>query len=405
MSRAFDIAVNLFWFVLILACAGWLFVRAFKRSPERHVLVIKWIATAVALYLQFAIAVPELAKGGEGALFGLMVTLVFGIVMTIIWRGSITDAIANVFSSMYDGGGEPPEPKPFYSVALGKRKSNRPLEAIMEVRKQLAKFPNDYEGVVLLATIQAEDTKDLTGAEMTLSHFCDAEGAPPRQVAAALTLLADWHLKLAQDADSARGALEKINAKYPGTDMAVAAAQRIAHLDGTGKILLAAQDRRPLAVPEGVKSPGLRSTMTDLVPAEADPAKLAAEYVKHLEQHPFDTEAREKLAVIYANHYHRLDLAADELNQLADQPEQPPKRVAHWLNLLADLQIQSGADYETVRPTLEQLVERFPNLPAGELARSRLDHLRLEIKGHAPAQDKKLGTYEQNLGLKYKPPR
>ena len=102
-----------------------------------------------------------------------------------------------------------------------------------------------------------------------------------------------------------------------------------------------------------------------LRPAEADPAKLAAAYVKHLEQHPLDTEAREKLAVIYADHYQRLDLATIELNQLIETPNQPAKRVAHWLNLLADLQIQHGADYDTVRGTLEKIIERFPDLAAG----------------------------------------
>src|SRR6516162_9081501 len=130
MSRAFDIAVNLFWLILILGCAGWLMLRAFKRSPERPVLVIKWVATAVALYFQFTVAVPAFGRGGSGAFFGLMLTLVFGLVMTIIWRGSVTDIIANSFGSMYDGGNEPPEPKPFYSIALARRKSNRPLEAI-----------------------------------------------------------------------------------------------------------------------------------------------------------------------------------------------------------------------------------------------------------------------------------
>jgi len=69
--------------------------------------------------------------------------------------------------------------------------------------------------------------------------------------------------------------------------------------------------------------------------------------VKHLEQHPLDTEVREKLAILYADHYQRLDMATGELEQLIEEPNQPSKRVAHWLNLLADLQIRHGADYDT----------------------------------------------------------
>ena len=69
------------------------------------------------------------------------------------------------------------------------------------------------------------------------------------------------------------------------------------------------------------------------------------------------------------------------------------------------LQIQGGADYDTVRATLEKVVERFPGLSAGEIAQSRLGRLKLEIKGRMETPDKKLGVYEQNIGLKYGGPR
>ena len=117
-----------------------------------------------------------------------------------------------------------------------------------------------------------------------------------------------------------------------------------------------------------------------------------------------DKEAREKLAVIYAEHYQRLDMATLELNQLIDEPNQPPKRVAHWLNLLANLQFKCGADCDTVRGTLEQIVERFPGLPVAEIAQSRLARLNLEFKGKEETPGKKLGVYEQNVGLKYGSP-
>jgi hypothetical protein len=258
--------------------------------------------------------------------------------------------------------------------------------------------------VSLLANIQAEDMKDLPGAEITFDHFCNLPDAPDKQVAAAWTQMADWHLKLMQDSDSARASLEKIIAKFPDTGLSLAAAQRIAHLDGTVKQLLAPHDRHAMFVPPGVKNPGLRESMEDLIPVEADPEKTAADFVKHLEKHPLDTEAREKLAIIYARHYKRLDLAELELNQLIEQPNQPHKLVAHWLNLLADLQIHGGADYETVFATLSKITELFPDLPVAQVARSRLDRLKLEFKGREEkTPGKKLGVYEQNIGLKYGP--
>jgi hypothetical protein len=158
-------------------------------------------------------------------------------------------------------------------------------------------------------------------------------------------------------------------------------------------------------VPAGVNNLGLLDSTRHLIPEETDPAKLAAEYVKHLEQHPLDTEVREKLAILYERHYKRLDLATLELAQLINEPSQPTKRVAHWLNLLADLQIHGGADYETVRDTLEKIIERFPTLPVADLAQSRLNRLKLEIKGKQETPDMKLGVYEQNIGLKYGAPR
>jgi tetratricopeptide (TPR) repeat protein len=401
MGKILEIVMNAALSLFGVAFIVWLFIRSLKRSDDPSRLIFKWMFTAVVFWFEFTVALPAAVKGGFDAIYGLILTLFSGLAMAITWRGSIIDLIANPIGSLYDGGKEEIEPKPYYSIALTKRKLNHPLEAIVAVREQLAKFPNDYEGVTLLANIQAEDMKDLQSAEITLDNFCNSPDAPDRQIAAAWTQMADWHLKLSQDSDSARVSLEKIIAKFPDTGLSLAAAQRIAHLDGTVKQLLAPHNRQAMFMPEGVKNPGLRASMRDLIPVETDPEKLAADYVKHLEQHPLDTEAREKLAIIYARHYKRLDLAALELNQLIEEPNQPHKRVAHWLNLLADLQMHGGADYETVRETLLKTVEMFPDLPVAHIARTRLDHLKLEFKGKEETPGKKLGVYEQNIGLKY----
>ncbi|MEI9865192.1 MAG: tetratricopeptide repeat protein [Limisphaerales bacterium] len=406
MSRILEITVNVFLLLVITGVLGWIFLRSLKRSYDPGKLIFKWALTTVVLCLEFTVARPAFVKGGGDAMFGLGLTLVFGLIMAITWRHAIIDLIANPIGSLYDGGREEIEPKPYYSIALAKRKRSKPLEAIVEIRRQLAKFPNDFEGVSLLASVQAEDMKDLPGAEMTFNYFCDWSEAPPRQVAAALTQLADWHLKIANDVDSAREVLERIIARLPGTAQAAQAAQRIAHLGGTEKILLAAQDRQAVFVPEGVNNIGLLDSTEFLRPVEMDPKQQASEYVKHLEQYPLDTEVREKLAIIYARDYQRIDLASLELMQLINEPKQTAKQVARWLNLLADLQIQGGADYEAVRETLEKIVQRFPDLPVAERAQARLSLLKLEFKGQEKeTPGKKLGVYEQNIGLKYGSPR
>ena len=205
------------------------------------------------------------------------------IILSILWTAQISELLFRPLTGLFDGGNTEPDLKPGYSVAISKRKQGKFLEAVVEIRRQLARFPNDLEGVMLLAGIQAEDLKDLPSAEITLTHFCDQSHPPPKQVAAALNQLADWRLKLEQDVEAARAALELIIKRYPDTELAQLAAQRIAHLDGTGKLLSAARDRLPMGVPEGGKKFGLLDPSEHPHPVETDPARLAADYVKHLE--------------------------------------------------------------------------------------------------------------------------
>jgi tetratricopeptide (TPR) repeat protein len=398
MSQTIKMTVEIALSVVGLACLIWLTIRALKRAEDPVKIIFKWAFT-----IPFVLFCIWMAR--QMGPYGPPAIAFMGIVLSIMWTPHISEWISRPLSSLYDGGTEPPEPKPYYSIAQAKRQRREFLQAVVAIREQLARFPNDFEGVMLLAGIQAEDLQDLPSAEITLNHFCDRPDPPPRQFAAAMNQLADWQIKLAQDFDSARAALEKITTRFPDTELSLRAAQRIAHLGGTEKRVLSSLDRQPVAVPEGVKNVGLLASSEHLRPTETDPTKLAAAYVKHLGEHPLDTEAREKLAVIYAEHYQRLDLAAGELNQLIETPNQPAKRVAHWLNLLADLQVQHGADYETVRGTLEKIVERFPDLAAGEMARTRLGRLKLELKGQKQTPDVKLGVYEQNIGLKQGSPR
>jgi len=131
-------------------------------------------------------------------------------------------------------------------------------------------------------------------------------------------------------------------------------------------------------------------------------AKQAAELVEHLQSHPLDAESRANLAVIYADHYDRMDLAADQLEQLITYPNQPAKRVVQWLNLLADLQMRHGAKYDAVRATVQRVIDLFPGSPAAEMAANRIVHLKLELKGKEKSQSVKLGSYEQDIGLKTK---
>ncbi len=398
MSAAVQIALNSILSLIGFCFLIWLSIRALRRSDDPKMLVIKWVFT-------IPFVVVCLFVGAHLGPFGTFVIVFMAIVMSYMWTPHISALLFSPLTNLFDGGHEEPEKKPYYSIAISKRKTNRPLEAIVAIREQLAKFPNDFEGVMLLANIQAEDMDDLPGAEITLNHFCDSPNPPDRQVVAALTQLADWHLKRTVDIDAARTALQKIVARFPDTEIALRAEQRLAHLGETEKIILAQHDRQAMAVPEGIKNIGLLDSTEFLRPKAIEPGKLAAVYVKHLEQHPHDTEVREKLAAVYARDFKRLDLAAMELEQLINEPKHKPRQVAHWLNLLANFQVELGADAATVCATLGKIAGEFPGSPMAEMAQRRLARVSSEIKGRQEAPEVKLGVYEQNIGLKYGNPR
>jgi tetratricopeptide (TPR) repeat protein len=313
------------WLVAVGLIVGW----SLKKAEDPARMIFKWLLTlGIAAYMYYVVA-PTVAEGGYGAAFaGIPMAAVGGLAAAIVWRHNIANLIAQPFASLYDGGNIPPEPKPAYSVAQARQKQGRYLEAVAEIRRQLDMFPTDLEGQLLLAQIQAEDLQDLPAAELTIERFCAQPGHAPANIAFALYSMADWHLQVAQDRESARRDLERIIEKFPESEFALGAAQRIAHL-GSTDMLLSPHDRAKFSVTEGPKNLGLLRAAEQPKPAEVDPAAQAAAYAKHLEEHPLDTEAREKLAVIYADHFGRLDMASMQLDDLIACPNQPARLVVH----------------------------------------------------------------------------
>ena len=397
-SQTVEIIRGTLLLVAALAALGFFMARSLRRTEDPARLVVKWVVTGLVVFFIAWKLLPLADNGGGDAWIAVVLGLVCGLILAATWRHSIGDFIAKPFEVLYNGGDVAPEPRPFYSVARTRQKQGKYLEAITEIRRQLDRFPTDLEGLMLLAQIQAEDLKDLPGAEITIERLC-AQKHAPQNIAYALHSMADWHMKIGQDREAARRDLEKVTELLPDTEFALGAAQRIAHLT-SNEMLIAAHERKKYVVTEGPKNLGLTQSRSQPKPAETDLAQAAADYVKHLEQHPLDTDAREKLAILYVDHYQRLDLARDQLEQMINQPAQPARLIAHWLNLLADLEIRSGCDYDTVSQTVQRVVDLDPESPAANVARNRLAKVRLELKSKEQKQPVKLGTYEQNIGLK-----
>ncbi len=376
-----------------------LIVWTVKKAEEPKLMLMKWLGTfPVVGFLVFYVMPMVANMGADSAFVGVPLTAVSGLALAIIWRRNIANLVASPLASLYDGGTQPPDPHPFYSVARARQKQGQYLEAVAEVQKQLERFPTDVEGHLFLAEVQAENLHDLAAAGETVEQFCQQPNHAPQNITFALFSMADWHLK-AGERDAAQRWLEEVIERLPDTEFALSAEQRIAHL-ATAERLLSPNERKTFVVLEGPRNLGLRKQSPPPPRAEKDPEAQAAEYVRHLQQYPFDMEAREQLAVIYADHYRRLDLATQELEQMITYPSAPARLVVHWLNLLADLQVRCGTDYDTVRQTLQRIIDLGPSLAAAEIARKRMDFLNRELKANQGSEAVKLGSYEQNIGLK-----
>ncbi len=370
--------------------AGWIIVRTVRKAEDPASAAFKWVLSIPIVILAF------MAIGLFGP-FGPFLIVACAVVLSFLWTPSLGAFLVKPLTSMIDGGDEPLPPQPTYSVAQSKQKQGKYLEAGALLRQQLNRFPSDYEGQMLAAQSHAESPSlaDLSGAEKTIEELCAQPGHAAKNIAFALYSMADWQLKYGQDAEAARRHLQKIIELFPESEFAQGAAHRIAHLGSPG-----ARQPRTFTVAEGPKYPGLAREGRAKLPPDIPPGEAAAHYVRHLEQHPLDAEAREKLAILYADHYGHLELARDQLEQLIAQPNQPSKLIAHWLNLLADLQIRCGADLPAVQATLQRIIDRDPGLAAAEKARHRLALLKLEFKARDKNPSVKLGSYEQRIGLK-----
>lgn len=379
--------------VLVIAAGGVVIV-TIRRAEDPARVAFKWLLTLPVLGGLFFVAAPLVGQGGySGAFAGIPLTALCGLALAFIWRYNLAMLVAHPIASLYDGGNVPAEPRPAYSKAQAKQKQGLFLEAVVEVRQQLARFPTDVEGHLLLAEIQAEGLHDLMAAESTIERLCSQPGHAAKNLAFALYSLTDWHLKVNQDLEGARRALEQIVQRFPDTEYALGAAQRIAHLSSP-------EAEKKFVVTEGIRNLGVAKDYQAPKPVEPTPAEQATKYLRHLAVHPLDTEVRELLARLYAEEIGRLDLATGELEQMIRHPNQPSRLVVHWLNLLADLQIRHGAGYEAVKQTLQRIIDRDPTVAAAEVARRRLDLLKLELKAQQKGEAKKMGTYEQRLGLK-----
>lgn len=399
MSRMTSILFGTLVLLASAAAAAWLVWRTVKKAEDPGRMLFKWILTGVIFAMLIGVGAGSKMSDMGSAFIVPISGAVFGVMLGILWAPNLGALLAKPLTGFYDGGEVEVERRPFYSIARAKQKQGRYPEAIAEVRKQLAIFPEDYEGWILLAEIYGDGLKDNAAAQDCVNELLSHLDHAPRNIAYALNRSADWHLSLAADREEARASLQQIVNRYPDTEFAHVAAQRVAHL-ATDKMLADQKERPRISLTRHEQNIGLMGEVANPQPKAEPPEAAANRLVGHLNEHPLDADAREELAGIYAQHYQRIDLAADQLEQLITAPGVSQKQIARWLNMLADFHLSLASDRAGAEAALKRIMELFPDSAVAANAEKRIAYMDHELRRHRPTHAVAMGNYEQNLGLK-----
>lgn len=383
---------SLLVFGLTMALVALILWRTLSRSDDPTGLVTRWllslgVAGVAGWLVTRAFHYGGLAAAEGGMVAGFATAMVVaglaagvGIFLGALWAPHVANFVAGLLTNSLDGGAADEEPPPLYAIARARRKQGRREEALAEVRAQLSRHPQDCEGLLLLAEMQAEDCGDLEAAEDAVETLLAVPDLLPGSAALALNRLADWKLKRGRDEAGAREALERVVRDYPGTEQSHYARQRLAHLEGAAQQLEAQAQRAPIHLERHEEYVGLREDFQGLKAPETDPTQTATQLVQHLARYPDDCEARERLARCYLEEFHRSDLAVGEIEQLLADAGQPARQRAHWYHLLADVHVKGTGDERGARRALESIIEQYPKQAAAENARQRLARLGLELR-------------------------
>jgi outer membrane protein assembly factor BamD (BamD/ComL family) len=403
--------------VLGLGGGAFLYWKGLKRAaetdkPAERLLVRVGLSLMVVvgpIFLARLILVRGESAGG-GMVGGFAIAFIVagiaatvGILLGIVWAPEFGNLIARPFVNLFMGSSEGEAPKPLYSAAQARRNQGKFAEAITEIHAQLERFPDDAQGWMMLAEIQAKDLKQFDQAVATITTFISREGQSPQQIVAGLSRLADWHLELRHDFVAAREILERIVANYPDLPQSRAAYQRLTHLEEKQRYAGAHADHA-MAIPAADPRLGLRKTRENPPAPVENFAGQVEELRRHLDRFPLDRETREQLALLYAHQLHQPDQCADQMEYLLALPDALPAEIARWLNLLADVYIKETQDAAAARQALERLIEALPDTTMSGQARQRLERLEVEIRHVQQTRTVKLDIGDQRLGLKMEAP-
>jgi tetratricopeptide (TPR) repeat protein len=359
----------------------WSVIASFRRTDDAEGLTKKWIGTFFLVGIALAINMALFKTGSmiAGAVVPIF-TALFAILVGIIWASSWGEMLASPLTNLFSGGDAYNRATPIYGIAEARRKRGFYEESVAEVNKQLADFPGDLTGTMMLVDLYAKDLKRMEAAQEAVESYLDHGPHPAKNTFLALAHLADAYITHDSNRAQAQRCLERIQTLCEGTEQEMIAAQRLAHLT-TEEQLKAKHAAKRVHLQPYERGLGLRSSTRDLRPKEKAPEQIANEYIQQLNEHPLDLETRENLALLYANHYQRLDMAIDQLETMVTFRNQAPRQIVKWLNLMADLHIKLSGSIPDAKACLDRVCQLFPDSPHEAQARKRIHLLGREKKG------------------------
>ena len=372
-----DLALKILEWTTGLAALAWFcWWRVQRSDASPGVIITKSLVTAALVYALLVHVVPialsPAAMAGVPLLAGIL------LILSRMWRHEITGIFADPLGDMIDGGKQQIEAKPYYSSAEAKRMAGNIPGAIADVRAELEKFPDDYDGRMRLAALLAEHSEDLPGAIAVIEEALQLKNLTDAQISYALKTAADWHLKFGRDSESARLAIERITTLLPGTQAALHAEQRLANHAGQ-EMLAYEDDHSPIPIPEFERKLGMRRKKP-VAPVKPDINAAERQLRDRLAKNKNDWTAREEIARLYVEEFEFFERGLQELEILISTPGQPKAEVVRWLHQKADWQAKLLDDVEAGRATLKRIQDLFPNSAAAHRAAVAIMHLQSASK-------------------------
>jgi len=311
------------------------------------------------------------AEGGLGKLFAIFVLMPLG----PMWAGPISGYFGQQVGKHFDGGDLEVEKQALLASVEGYRTSGQYREALARAQEELALYPDDFDCYLLVATIHAEDLRDVLLANRLLESIMERPSTAAKQTAHALSTLADWQLNISRNPEAATTRLLQIIKKFPDSRAAHSAEQRIANMPSRKALEERDKPREPKAMPKFERDLGLKGKLAKRS-KKVDPDVMTQEYVNRLELHPNDWDTREKLAHHYVEHYEATAHAVEQLEILIASKFSNKADKCRWLHQIADWYCKVEHDLETAKRTLERISEMFPGTGYAEQAERAKNFLR-----------------------------